>query len=62
MCFDVASCVENVVVGVSVCICDKSYSSVLSYLYLVEMVRELKRSVGYMRAGRMVALYSLSLL
>ena len=31
-------------------------------LYLVGRVRELRGTVGYVRAGRMVALYSLSLL
>ena len=31
----VVSCVESAVVGVSVCICDKSESFVMSYLYFV---------------------------
>ena len=31
-------------------------------LYLVGRIRELRRNVGYMRAGRMVVLYSLRLL
>ena len=36
--------------------------SVICNLYLAWEVRELKGTVGYIRAGRMVVLYSLSLL
>ena len=46
---DVTNCVESMVVGVSICICDESEGFILCYLYLAGKVRELRGTTGYVR-------------
>ena len=60
---DVKNYVGSIVVSVFICICDESEGFLLCYLYLdPRKFKEFRGTAGYVRAGRMMVMYNLSLL